>query len=151
MAMGRGETWIDREVSMKPWMLYASLTLLAWGVWGFFSKLASSHARPRQTLLFQAVGVMAFGFVVLTMERFHIQWSPQGFGWSAAAGFVNFIGFLAFFAAIEKGKVSTIIAMSSLYPVITIVLSVLFLQEKISSREGLGIACALLAGFLLAG
>jgi drug/metabolite transporter (DMT)-like permease len=41
--------------------------------------------------------------------------------------------------------------MSSLYPVITIVLSVLFLQEKISPREGLGIACALLAGFLLAG
>ena len=41
--------------------------------------------------------------------------------------------------------------MSSLYPVITIVLSILFLQEKISTREGLGIGCALLAGFLLAG
>jgi transporter family protein len=136
---------------MKPWMLYAGLTVLAWGVWGFFSKLASTYARPRQTLLFQVAGVMAFGLVVLSMERFHIDWSPQGFGWSAAAGFVNFVGFLSFFAAVEKGKVSTVIAMSSLYPVITIVLSVLFLQEKISSREGLGIACALLAGFLLAG
>jgi uncharacterized membrane protein len=40
-------------------------------------------------------------------------------------GFVNFIGFLTFVAAIEKGKVSTAIAMSSLYPVIAIVLSVL--------------------------
>jgi bacterial/archaeal transporter family protein len=138
-------------VSMKPWILYAVITLLAWGVWGVCSKLASGHARPRQTLLFQVVGVMAFGLVVLSMERFHIEWSPQGFGWSAAAGFVNFIGFLSFFAAIEKGKVSTVIAMSSLYPVITILLSVLFLHEKISSREGLGIACALLAGFLLAG
>lgn len=136
---------------MKPWMLYAGMTLLAWGLWGFFSKMASSHVRPRQTLLFQAMGVMAFGLVVLTLERFHLEWSPQGFGWSAAAGFVNFFGFLAFFAAIEKGKVSTIIAMSSLYPVITILLSILFLHEKISSREGLGIACALLAGFLLAG
>jgi transporter family protein len=94
---------------------------------------------------------MAFGLLVLAMERFHITWSAPGFGWSAAAGFVNFVGFLAFFAAIEKGKVSTVIAMSSLYPVITIVLSILFLQEKISTREGLGIACALLAGFLLAG
>jgi len=136
---------------MKPWMLYAGLTVLAWGVWGFFSKLASTYARPRQTLLFQVVGVMAVGMVVLSMERFHIEWTPQGFGWSAAAGFVNFVGFLSFFAAVEKGKVSTVIAMSSLYPVITIVLSVLFLHEKISSREGLGIACALLAGFLLAG
>jgi bacterial/archaeal transporter family protein len=136
---------------MKPWLLYAGLTVVAWGVWGVFSKLASTYARPRQTLLFQVLGVMAFGLVVLTMERFHIEWTPQGFAWSAAAGFVNFVGFLFFFAAVEKGKVSTVIAMSSLYPVVTIVLSVLFLQEKISAREGLGIVCALLAGFLLAG
>jgi bacterial/archaeal transporter family protein len=136
---------------MKPWILYACITVVAWGVWGVFSKLASNYGRPRQTLLFQVAGVMAFGVIVLSMERFHITWSAQGFGWSAAAGFVNFIGFLTFFAAVEKGKVSTVIAMSSLYPVITIVLSILFLHEKISSREGLGIACALLAGFLLAG
>ncbi len=132
-------------------MLSALVTLMTWGVWGLFSKLASTYSRPRQTLLFQVVGVMAVGLVVLSMERFHIEWSPQGFAWSAAAGFVNFIGFLFFFAAVEKGKVSTVIALSSLYPVVTIVLSVLFLQEKISAREGFGIVCALLAGFLLAG
>jgi transporter family protein len=94
---------------------------------------------------------MAFGLVVLSLERFHIDWSPPGFAWSAGAGFVNFVGFLAFFAAVEKGKVSTVIAMSSLYPVVTIALSVLFLHETITPREGLGVACALLAGFLLAG
>jgi transporter family protein len=127
---------------MKPWILYACMTLLAWGVWGVFSKLASGYTRPRQTLIFQAAGVMAFGLVVLAMERFHITWSPQGFGWSAAAGFVNFMGFLAFFAAIEKGKVSTVIAMSSLYPVITIVLSVLFLQENLATGRTRHCVCA---------
>ena len=64
---------------MKPWILYGVVTLVAWGVWGVFSKLASGYTRPRQTLLFQVVGVMAFGLVVLSMERFHIEWSPQGF------------------------------------------------------------------------
>jgi transporter family protein len=61
------------------------------------------------------------------------------------------VGFLFFFAAIEKGKVSTIIGLSSLYPVVTIALSILLLHEKITRREGLGIAFALLAGWLLAG
>ncbi len=136
---------------MKPWVLFALLTLLAWGGWGFFSKLAAPFGRPRQLLLFQVAGAMALGLLVLALERFHIKWSPQGFGWSAIAGFINFAGFLAFFAAVDKGKVSTVIAMSSLYPVVTILLSVLLLQEKISGREGLGIACALLACFLLAG
>ena len=57
---------------MKRWILYACMTPLAWGVWGVFSKLASGYTRPRQTLIFQASGVMAFGLVVLAMERFHI-------------------------------------------------------------------------------
>jgi bacterial/archaeal transporter family protein len=136
---------------MKPWVLFSFLTLLCWGLWGVFSKLASNYSRPRQTLLFQAVGVMVFALTVLVMEHFQIQRSPVGFGWSFAAGFINFAGFLAFFAAIEKGKVSIIIALSSLYPVVTILLSILLLHEKITRREGLGIALALAAGWLLAG
>jgi bacterial/archaeal transporter family protein len=136
---------------MKPWLLYSLMTVLCWGLWGIFSKLASNYSRPRQTLLFQAVGVVAFAMVVLFVEQFQIQKTAAGFWWSFAAGFVNFIGFLAFFAAVQKGKVSTVISLSSLYPVITIALSVLLLHEKITRREGLGIALALTAGWLLAG
>jgi transporter family protein len=120
---------------MKPWILYAVMTVLAWGVW-WLQQAGIKYARPRKTLIFQAVRAAAFGLVVLSMERFHIEWSPRGFGWSAGVGFVNFMGFLAFFAAVEKGKVSTVIAMSSLYPVVTIALSVLFLREKISAQAG---------------
>lgn len=136
---------------MKPWLIYSLLTLICWGLWGFFSKLASSFSPPRQTLLFQTVGIVAFGIMVLFFERFQIQRSAGGFWWSAAAGFVNFVGFLTFFAAVQKGKLSTVITISSLYPVIAIALSVLLLHEKITRREGLGIACALAAGWLLGG
>jgi transporter family protein len=94
---------------------------------------------------------MAFALLVLCVERFQVDWSPAGFGWSVAAGFVNFIGFLTFFAAVEKGKVSTVITLSSLYPMITILLSVVLLHERIRRREGIGIALALAAGWLLAG
>jgi transporter family protein len=136
---------------MKPWLIYSFLTLACWGLWGVFSKLASNSSRPRQTLLFQAVGVIAFALFVLALEQFQIQRTAAGFWWSFAAGFINFVGFLFFFAAIQKGKVSTVISLSSLYPVITIALSVLLLHEKITRREGLGIACAIGACWLLAG
>lgn len=136
---------------MKPWLFYALMTLLCWGLWGLFSKFASNYTRPRQTLIFQAVGVVAFALFVLCIEQFQIQRSAPGFWWSAAAGFINFVGFLFFFAAVQKGKVSTVISLSSLYPVITIALSILILHEKITKREGLGIACAIAAGWLLAG
>jgi CHASE2 domain-containing sensor protein len=64
---------------MKPWILYAGMTVLAWGVWGCSASWLPT-TRPRQTLLFQVVGVVAFGLVVLSLERFHIDWSPQEFG-----------------------------------------------------------------------
>ena len=124
---------------------------MCWGLWGVFSKLASNYSRPRQTLLFQAVGVVAFALLVLFLERFQVQRTAAGFGWSFAAGFVNFVGFLAFFAAVQKGKVSTVISLSSLYPVVTIVLSLVLLREKVSVREGVGIGFALVACWLLTG
>jgi bacterial/archaeal transporter family protein len=136
---------------MKPWFFYSLMTLLCWGLWGVFSKLASNYSRPRQTLIFQAVGVVVFALVVLSMEQFQIQRTAAGFWWAVAGGFINFVGFLTFFAAVEKGKVSTVISLSSLYPVVTIALSVLLLHEKITRREGLGIAFAITACWLLAG
>jgi bacterial/archaeal transporter family protein len=146
---------------MKPWLFYSLLTVICWGLWGVFSGLASGYTRPRQTLIFQAVGVVAVVLVVFSMEHFQIQRTAAGFWWSVAGGAVNFLGFLFFFAAIEKGKatstptaatgnVSTIIALSSLYPVVTILLSILLLHDKITPRQGLGIVLALTAGWLLA-
>jgi bacterial/archaeal transporter family protein len=134
---------------MKPWLIYSIVTVICWGLWGVFSGLASNYTRPRQTLIFQAVGVVAVALIVLSMERFQIEHSAPGFWWSAAGGAVNFVGFLFFFAAVKDGKVSTVISLSSLYPVVTIALSIAFLHDKISKREGLGVAFALLAGWLL--
>ncbi len=136
---------------MKTWYLYALLTVLTWGIWGVFSKLASAHSKPRQMLLFQSVGMIAFAVVVMFIERFNVEWSLPGFSWSFAAGFFTFIGFLTFFAALEQGKASTVVTLSALYPVVTILLSIAFLHEKITLRETAGIAFALIASVLLAG
>ena len=136
---------------MKTWYLYAILTMVVWGLWGVCSKLAANYSKPKQALIFQSVGVIAFTIVVLLMERFHIEWSLPGFNWAAAGGFFAFVGFLTFFAALDKGNASTVITLSALYPLVTIILSILFLHEKLNGRQGAGIAFALLASVLLAG
>ncbi len=135
---------------MKTWYLYAVMTVVMWGVWGVFSKLAAGYSKPRQVLIFQSVGVLAFALVVLMIERFRIEPSLPGFSWSFAAGFFTFIGFLTFFAALEGGKASTVVTLSALYPVVTILLSIAFLHEKLTLRQLSGIAFALIASVLLA-
>jgi transporter family protein len=135
---------------LKIWYLYSLLTIVTWGLWGLFSKLASNYAKPRQVLLFQTVGVLAFGLVVLVVEKFRVEWSLPGFSWAALGGFLTFIGFLTFFAALDQGKASTVVTLSALYPLVTIILSIIVLREKLTTRQGIGIVLALIASVLLA-
>jgi drug/metabolite transporter (DMT)-like permease len=96
MAHFRAEprTRVGRRLApVKPWMLYTFFTVITWGLWGVFSKLASNYTKPRQSILFQTAGVLAFALVVLVLERFHIEWNGPGFIWSALGGFFAFIGF----------------------------------------------------------
>jgi bacterial/archaeal transporter family protein len=135
---------------LKTWYVYSVLTVVTWGLWGVFSKLASNYSRPRQALLFQTAGVLAFAVVVFFMEKFRIEWSLPGFSWAALGGFFAFLGFLTFFAALDQGKASTVVTLSALYPLVTILLSILFLHERLAPRQGIGIVFALIASALLA-
>jgi len=138
------------EDNLKAWYVYAVLTILTWGLWGVFSKLASNYSKPKQALLFQTAGVLAFAVVVLFLEKFRFVWSLPGFSWAALGGFFAFIGFLTFFAALDQGKASTVVTLSALYPLVTILLSLAFLHEKLTIRQGVGIVFALIASALLA-
>ncbi len=120
---------------MKIWYLYTVLTVVTWGFWGVFSKLASNYSKPKQALLFQTAGILAFAVVVLFIEKFHFEWSLPGFSWAALAGFLAFVGFLTFFAALDQGKASTVVTLSALYPLVTILVSIAFLHEKLTPRQ----------------
>jgi len=134
---------------LESWKFFAIITLLTWGIWGIGSKLATNTTTPKQGLLFQCVGVIAFSILVLGMEGFRVQWNGPGFTWAFIAGFFAFIGFLTYFAALQKGPTSTVVVVSALYPLVTIVLSVIFLHERINMRQGIGIVLALVAAVLL--
>jgi transporter family protein len=136
--------------TLKIWYVYAVLTVVTWGLWGVCSKIAATYAKPRQALLFQTVGIVVFALLVLALERFKIEWSTVGFSWAALGGFLAFVGFLTFFAALDQGKASTVVALSALYPLVTILVSIAFLHERLTTRQGIGIVVALIASVLLA-
>jgi uncharacterized membrane protein len=93
---------------------------------------------------------LAFSVVVLVVEKFKLEWNLSGFSWAASGGFFAFIGFLTFLAALEKGNTSTVVTLAALYPMVTILISIAFLHERLTTRQGIGIALALIASALLA-
>ena len=63
---------------MKIWYLYTVLTVVTWGLWGVFSKLASTYSKPKQALLFQTAGVLAFAVVVLLHGKISLRMVAAG-------------------------------------------------------------------------
>jgi transporter family protein len=134
---------------METWVLLALATLALWGLWGFFSKIAVKHIKPRHALIYEVIGEAIIGIIVYIafMPSLPSQLSKSVPG--VFAGAIMILGMLVFFVALRKGKASVIVPLTALYPVVAIVLGFLILNESVSIIQGIGIVIALTAAYLL--
>jgi transporter family protein len=121
-----------------------------WGVWGFLAKLTTS--RGVHPLALSAVSSIT-GAVVTWIAIFFIQ-PPFARGggnllMALLTGICGSLGGIAFFFALGYGRASIIVPLSSLYPAITILLSLIFLGERPTPLQGVGVFFALVASILL--
>jgi len=65
------------------------------------------------------------------------------------AGALGFLGTPAFYAALDYNPSSIVVVITSLYPLIAVALSALFLNESITTTKAVGISFALAALVLL--
>lgn len=133
------------------WILTAVLALLFWGGWGFLQKLATNSMPPKSVYLFAVSGAFISAFLVLVSLHFSVETTPKGMGFALLAGLLGSIGGLCFVHSVSRGKASVVITMTALYPLVTILLSFVFLRETITVKQGIGILFALLAMIFLAG
>ena len=130
---------------MKGWLLPAIFIPVVWGLWGLLPKLAVRHMSASHAMVYQVGGAVLFGLVLLAWIGFRPQVEPRGIVFAVAAGICGMGGAFLYLLAVSKGKVSIIVFMSALYPVVTIALSYIFLHETISLKEGIGMVFALVA------
>lgn len=130
---------------MKEWFLPAFLTFFFWGTWGFVPKLTTRYISPLSAVVFEMVGVMVVGVVVLFIIGFRPDIHPKGIGFAMFTGACGLLGALCYLTAITKGKVSVIVTMTALYPIFSIFLAYLILKEPITVKEGVGVLFALAA------
>ena len=64
-------------------------------------------------------------------------------------GIFGVIGLYFYFAAAKHGSIAVVSALTAMYPVVTTLLAVLFLGERLSWNQMLGIALAIIATGLL--
>ncbi|BBO82556.1 hypothetical protein DSCO28_31220 [Desulfosarcina ovata subsp. sediminis] len=130
---------------LSQWILPASLTLVCWGVWSFIPKITTRYIHPMSAMVYEVVGSIIVGSVVLSLLDFRPDINPKGICLAVFTGILGLTGALGFLFAVKSGKVSVVAMFTSLSPVITLALGWLVLKEPITLKEGLGIISAFAA------
>lgn len=128
---------------MNGWILFSVLALLSWGIWGFLPKLALDKLDPGSIIVFEVVGSLVVGIVVLALLRFKPQIQWKGILIAVLTGVLGMLGAFFFVLAVSRGKTSVIVTLTALYPLVTIMLALIFLREPITLKQGAGIVLAL--------
>lgn len=136
---------------MPKWFFFCIVTLLLWGAWGVVSKaigdaLSASHSQALSTLaLLPIILVLAPSKAPHPTDR-----KLRGITYAFLGGLASGLGNIGYFKALNLAgaKASTIIPLTSLYPVVTVPLAMVVLKERLRPLQIAGIVIALLAIYL---
>lgn len=130
----------------RGWLGYALATMLLWGVWGAFAGLPSAHGFP-ETLIYVvwACTMVPPAVVVVARNGWRVRHDARAIGYGLAIGLLGAGGQMVLFYAVGAGPTYLIFPLVSLSPVITIVLSLVFLRERTGLLGAAGIVLAVCA------
>ena len=134
---------------MQTWLVFSILVIVFWGVWGFVVKMAVRDLSVPSMFFISFVGylsVIIYMFIAAKPLR-GLNW--PGVLWSLLAGVLTAWAVYFFYRAVETGKLGIVVPLTALYPIVTIVLSMVILKETFSATQIVGVGFAILAGILV--
>src|SRR2546423_9983136 len=139
-------------LGMPRWLAFSLLTILVWGAWGAVSKVASEGIDADTNQVFFTFGLLPLIALVWRSPRNAAGGAGRriGIGWAFLTGILGGTGNIAFFHALTMGgKGSVVSPVTALFPLVTVVLAVKLLHERIGTAQKLGLLLALIAIYLL--
>ena len=125
------------------WLLYALVTMVTWGIWGAFSDQPDYPATL--TYVVWAISMIPCALVALANIKWKLDVRKKSVLLGMGVGLLGAGGQLALFQALRFGPGYLVIPMISVAPIITVILSGVFLKERVSRLGGVGIALAFVA------
>lgn len=134
----------------RLWLFYSIITAVFWGVWGAFIEIPEKSGFPA------TLGYVVWSLTMIPPSVFALYRT----GWrldhdlgsvvrGSVVGLLGAGGQLLLFQALRQGPAYVVFPVISLYPVLTIILSLLFLKESTHLRQWIGIILAIIAIFFL--
>lgn len=128
-------------------ILFGIIAMLGWGFSDFFAAMAARKTSVIKTLIWSQI----VGTLMLIPALLFFRFPDISFNYLMLiliGAFLNIIALLAFYKGLQVGNVSVISPISSAYAAITVVLSLIFLNEKLNALQAAGISLSILGTIL---
>ena len=133
--------------------IYAILTAVVWGCVPMIEKMGLMKIPPMVGLFYRCMGVIVGIILLLLLKGRDIRHSladlHAGMLFLVIGGFLaSVVGQLLFYHALKEGEASRVVPLAAAYPLVSFLLGVIILNEKVTLAKAGGILC-ILAGVLL--
>jgi len=135
-----------KPIQNRLWLVFAAITTLFWGVWGAFIEAPEKAGFPA-TLGYSvwALTMIPCALVALSVIGWKLERDRRSIMLGGAVGLLGAGGQIILFEALRTAPAYLVFPIVSLYPVLTVALSVTLLKERASRRAWAGIVIALIA------
>jgi transporter family protein len=137
-------------MDFSSWYYPSLVALFLYGAWGYWGTRASSFINPLSITFYSSLGVLISGVLALVLLDFKLEFSAKGGIYGFLNGLASGIACIFFILALRRGPTMPVVLMTSMYPLITLFLSVVFLKQGLTGKQWVGMVFAILALILLA-
>jgi len=145
----------SRSRRLPLWLFWSLVTIVLWGTWGLVSKIASDGVDAYMNQLLFTVGIAPLLIFVSWKVRKGVagenrEGRNRGIFWAFLTGILGGAGNMAYFEAMVKGgKASVVTPVTALFPMVTVLLALIFLKERLGRLQWIGLGLAFVAIYLL--
>lgn len=135
---------------MKFSFILILAVIVLWGLWGFLGKLAVQKIGIQSSFWNALALILIITFFLLFSHQLTpIKENPSGILLAILAGICSGFASIIFYILLGQKPVGLLVATTALYPLITLILAIIFLKESLTLATGIGFILALIALFLL--
>jgi transporter family protein len=133
------------------YLVYAVGAMIAWGFWGFLPRLAVSRLDFSTAQIWNWLGGMLIVLPSAMVFGAKFGANHPSYYYAILAGICGSVGGLMYNKSLSicGGHGATVIAVSALYPVVSIALTFIFMKEKLNIGQILGISLCVLGAMVL--
>lgn len=132
-----------------PTQYLIAISIIGWGVGAIFYKIANTTVHP---IMVSAIITTTFLFLTpIAFLSFNVDKTINLIGVLAtiAGGILMGAGSIAYYYSLRTGDAGQITTITALYPVLTLILSCLFMGEEMTFRKAIGILLACVSFYFL--